>query len=63
MADIQELSLILGISAAWDLQSHAIEYQDFQSEKDIPLTCLSHVFAENGTARILGDLTPSRKTN
>ena len=46
MADIQELFLILGISATWDLQSHAIEYQDFQSE-NIPLTGLSHVIAES----------------
>ena len=32
------------ISAAWDLQSHTIEYQDFQSEKkytfNMPLACV-----------------------
>ena len=25
------------IPAAWDLQSHALEYQDLQSEKNIPI--------------------------
>ena len=27
----------LFIPAAWDLQSHALEYQDLQSEKNIPI--------------------------
>ena len=54
------------ISAAWDLQSHTIEYQDFQSEKNTPLICLSHVFSESpcglADSEIRTPIAPDYKT-